>query len=86
MENNIYIQRHQKGKRKDLRISYSNENGESIKRNYTYIQDFLEEMESDNIDIPMLDYTNVKAIIGENVFNPKYFDTISDLLNYLKAR
>ena len=78
------MDRHIKGIRKDLRISYKNENGDTIKKNYTYINDFLNEMESDNIDIPMLDYTNVIAIIGENIFNQKQFDTIEELLKYIK--
>ncbi|MBZ9622884.1 hypothetical protein G9F71_008460 [Clostridium sp. FP2] len=78
------MDRYKKGFRKDLRISYENENGNIIKRNYTYITDFLNEMESDNIDIPMLDYTNVIAILGENIFNQKQFNTISDLLKYIK--
>ena len=78
------MDRHTKGIRKDLRISYKNENGDTIKKDYTYINDFLNEMKSDNIDIPMLDYSNVTAIIGENIFNQKYFNTIEELLKYVE--
>ena len=41
---------------KDLTISYENENGQVIRQEYDRIFDFTEELESDNLDIPMLDY------------------------------
>ncbi len=70
---------------KDLKIVYDNENGECIDREYDRIMDFIEEIESDNIDIPMLDYKNVIAIFFENPLNDKYFDTIEELLKHCKS-
>ncbi len=68
---------------KDLKIIYEDENGKCIDKEYNSIMDFIDEMESDNIDI-MLNYTNVLAIFFENSFNTKYFDTIEELLEHCK--
>ena len=40
---------------KDLKISYKNENDVVVKREYDTIMDFIDEMESSSIDVPMLD-------------------------------
>lgn len=69
---------------KDLRINYTNENGEVIEQEYITIMDFLDLMESDNIDIPMLDYENVNAMFFENELNKKSFNTISELVDHCK--
>ena len=69
---------------KDLIISYDNENGERIERKYDTIMDFLDEVESDNADIPMLDYTNVSATFFENPLNTKECETIADLVTHCK--
>ena len=69
---------------KDLIISYDNENGEKINAEYDTIMDFIDTMESDNIDIPMLDYENVEADFFENPLHQKHFDMIDDLYNYCK--
>lgn len=69
---------------KDLRIKYKNENGKIINREYDTIMDFIDEMDSDKIDIPMLDYKNVTAAFFENPLQIKYFSTISELLNHCK--
>lgn len=69
---------------KDLVISYSNENGETKKASYDTIMDFIDEMASNNPDIPMLDYTNVNAVFFENPKNSKPFDTIEILLEHCK--
>ena len=74
-----------KFKMKDLKISYKNENDDTINRDYDTIMDFLDEMESDSDDIPMLDYTDVHAMFFENELNQKEFDTINDLLNHCKT-
>lgn len=65
---------------KDLTISYENENGQVIRQEYDRIFDFTEELESDNLDIPMLDYGNVTATFFEK--RTKNFDTIDDLYHY----
>lgn len=49
----------------DLLITYQNENGETIKKEYSRIFDFTEEIEGDEIDAPMLDYENVTATFFE---------------------
>lgn len=70
---------------KDLKISYKNENDDTISREYDTIMDFIDEMKSDSDDIPMLDYTDVHAMFFENELNQKEFDTINDLLNHCKT-
>ena len=69
---------------KDLKIIYDNENEERIEREYNTIMDFIDEMEADNIDIPMLDYRNVTAAFFENELQVKYFSTIEELLGHCK--
>lgn len=69
---------------KDLVICYDTENGETKGKSYNTIMDFLDEMESDKIDIPMMDYKNVYAEFFEKVHNGKHFDTIGDLYDHCK--
>ena len=69
---------------KDLIISYDNENGNQIHREYDTIMDFLNEMTSDDIDIPMLDYINVNARFFENPLHDRTFGTIEDLYLHCK--
>lgn len=69
---------------KDLAIRYDNENGERIRREYDYIFDFTKEMESDGIDIPMMDYRNVEADFFENPLLHKDFSTIEELYTHCK--
>ena len=68
----------------DLKIEYYNENGASCCASYRTIMDFIDEMESDKIDIPMLGYENVTAVFFENPRNIKTFNTIKDLLEHCK--
>ena len=70
---------------KDLKISYDNENGQRINMEYDTIMDFVDVIDSDNIDIPMLDYVNVEADFFENPLLHKHFDTIEDLYNHCKS-
>ena len=67
---------------KDLRISYDNENGQRINAEYNTIMDFIDVMDSDEIDIPMLDYQNVEADFFENPLLHKHFNTIEELYNH----
>lgn len=69
---------------KDLQIKYKNENGEIINREYDTIMDFIDEMESGNIDIPMLDYEVISYIFFENRLNSGYGGTIESLLAHCK--
>ena len=64
----------------NLVISYDNENDIRIKREYNGMLDFINEINSDNMDVPMLDYTNVTALICQN--EEKHFATINDLYAY----
>lgn len=66
----------------DLMIGYDNENGERRVKAYDTIMDFIDEMESDSIDIPMMDYKDVNAEFFEK--HVKHFDTIEDLYNHCK--
>lgn len=70
---------------KDLKISYDNENGQRINMEYDTIMDFVDAIDSDNIDIPMLDYENVEADFFENPLLHKHFETIEDLYNHCKS-
>lgn len=68
----------------DLKISYDNEEGKRISKDYPTIMDFTDEMESDKFDIPMLDYRNVEAELFEKSAQRKSFDTIADLYDHCK--
>ena len=69
---------------KDLMISYDNENGERINKVYDYIYDFTDALESDEVDIPMMDYKNVDAYFFEKPSSHLHFDTIEDLYYHCK--
>lgn len=71
----------QKGERmKDLIITFQNENGEKVKREYERVFDFTEEIEGEGSDAPMLDYENVTAQFFEN--RTENFSTIDDLYKH----
>ena len=70
---------------KDFKLQYRNENGEIIDREYDTIMDFIEEMESDNIDIPMLDYKAISYTLFENPLNSGGDTTIEELLTHCKS-
>ena len=67
---------------KDLKIKYENENGEIINTEYNTIVDFLDQMDSDETDIPMMDYKNVEADFFENPLLHCKFATIECLYNH----
>lgn len=46
--------------------------------------DFIDTMESDEVDIPMLDYRDVHAMFFGNKLNKKEFNTIEELLEHCK--
>ena len=69
---------------KDLKIEYKNENGKIINREYDTVMDFIDEMESDNIDIPMLDYEVISYVFFENPLNVGGDITIENLLEHCK--
>lgn len=69
---------------KDLKIDYDNENGERVTKEYDTIMDFIDEMESDSFDIPMMDYNNVNAKFFENPLQTYHFATIEYLYNHCK--
>ena len=70
---------------KDLKIKYTNESGETINDEYNTIMDFIDQMDSDKIDIPMMDYENVEADFFENPLLHCKFTTIERLYNHCKA-
>lgn len=69
---------------KDLKIKYKNENGKIIDKDYDTIMDFIDEMESDNVDISMLDYDVISYTFFENSLNTGYSTTIEKLLEHCK--
>lgn len=70
---------------KDLKITYENENGEKKIREYDTIMDFVDEMESDRVDIPMMDYGHVVAKFFENPLREENFSTIEQLYLHCKS-
>lgn len=71
-------------RKENLKVFYDNENGERICAVYDSIRMFINAIDSDEIDIPMLDYENVDAYFYENPA-PHHFDTIQDLYGYCRA-
>jgi len=69
---------------KDLILKCKNENGDVITKSYDTIMDFIDEMNSDDIDIPMLDYEIISYIFFENRLNSGYGGTIESLLEHCK--
>lgn len=69
---------------KDLKIDYDNENGERVTKEYDTIMDFIDEIESDSFDIPMMDYNIVNAKFFENPLQTYHFATIEHLYNHCK--
>lgn len=70
---------------KDFKMQYRNENGEIINREYDTIMDFIEEMESNNIDVPMLDYEVISYTLFENPLNSGGDTTIGEILTHCKS-
>lgn len=70
---------------KALKIKYVNENGDIINSEYDTIIDFLDQMDSDDADIPMMDYVNVEADFFENPQLHCKFATIECLYNHCKS-
>lgn len=70
---------------KGLMLKYKNDDGKIITKSYNTIIDFIDEMESDNIDIPMLDYEIVEYVFFEKFLNNRYFATIDDILEFCKG-
>lgn len=68
----------------DLRFDYKNENDDRIYVECNTIMDFIDTMESDEVDIPMLDYKDVHAKFFDNELNKKEFDTVGELLEHCK--
>ena len=66
----------------DLKISYNNENGQRITAQYETIMDFIDTMDSDEIDISMFDYEDVDAVFFENKLLNKHFSTIEELYDH----
>ncbi len=69
---------------KDLILKCRNENGDVITKSYNTIMDFMDEMESNDINIPMLNYEIVEYMFFEKSINRGYFATIDDILEYCK--
>ena len=68
----------------DLRFDYETENGDRIYAECDTIMDFIDTMESDEVDIPMLDYSDVHAKFFDNEHNTKVFNTVGELLEHCK--
>lgn len=68
----------------DLVISYDNENGKHTIQKYNTIMDFIDTMESDSIDAPVVACNDVSARFFENPLRTKHFCTIRDLYNHCK--
>lgn len=69
---------------KDLKINYLTDDNKRVCMEYNTIMDFIDSIESDDIDIPMLDYTDVNAMFFEQELRKEKFDTIDDLYKHCK--
>lgn len=69
---------------KDLVLKYKNCEGNVITASYDTIMDFIDKMESDEMDIPMLDDEVVEYVFFEKPIDRGYFATIDDILEYCK--
>lgn len=69
---------------KDLALKYKNCEGKIIAKSYDTIMDFIDEMESEDIDIPMLDDELVEYMFFEKSLDRGNFATINSLLEYCK--
>ena len=67
-----------------MRFDYVTENGDRIYVECDTIIDFIDTMESDEVDIPMLDYSDVHAKFFDNELNKKEFTTVGELLEHCK--
>lgn len=70
---------------KDLKIKYINKNGNVVDQEYDTIMDFLDHMDSHDIDLPMMDYADVEADFFENPNLHRNFATLEGLYNHCKA-
>ena len=70
---------------KDFKVQYRNENGKIISKEYETIMDFIDIMESENPDIPMLDYEVISYTLFENPLNSGSNTTIGELLTHCKS-
>lgn len=64
----------------DLKVTYTNRNGERVTRAYNTVMDFTDLVESDS---RMLGDTNVDFILFENPHNTGHFDTMEQLYSHL---
>ena len=66
----------------DLMFSYTNENNERITEEYRTIMDFTDQVESGEIDAPVMSGSNVDAIFFENKYNTKSFQSVKELYDH----
>ena len=66
---------------KDLKVSYTKQDGERTHVEYSTIMDFLDEMEED-MNNPVMECADVKADFFENPLHHQHFDSVRDLYNH----
>ena len=66
---------------KDLKISYTKQNGERTSVEYSTIMEFMDEMEED-MSNPVMAYKDVEADFFENPLHHQHFDSIQALYKH----
>lgn len=66
---------------KDLKISYTKQDGKRANVEYSTIMDFLDEMEED-ISNSVMECKDVEADFFENPLHHQNFDSVKDLYNH----
>lgn len=69
---------------KNLRIHYTDNNGQKITKEYNTIMDFIDSIESNATNSPVIMGQHVEAEFFENPFHHKHFSTINDLYKHCK--
>ena len=66
---------------KDLKVSYTKQDGERANVEYSTIMDFMDEVEED-MDNPIMECKDVEADFFENSLHHQHFDSVRDLYNH----
>ena len=66
---------------KDLKVSYTKQDGKRANVEYSTIMDFLDEMEEDTNN-PIMECTDVEADFFENHLHHQHFNSGRDLYNH----
>ena len=66
---------------KDLKVSYTKQDGERTNVEYSTIMQFMDEMEED-VSNPIMECKDVEADFFENPLHHQHFNSVKDLYNH----